>query len=628
MGRQSINIGTPNGQNGDFVRNAFSKAEDNFIELFNLQTNLVDVSADWVTGLTFDARADAFPVGGEWYSATSALLTLDAADVSFKRIDLLVGDIDGTVKKITGIVSGLTPAEPNYDYATQYPIKFILVEANATEPAGYINEMLFNENLGEPAEWTYTPKVTNVTSVVTSHAGSLSIEGTNTTIEKVTFTKSTLVPVNTINLLSFWFLQKEAWDIKAKIYVDLYNTIGTGGVAPTPERITISDGQYGYDVTNTGWQKITIDFNTVITSGFSGRTTPPTTGVSLSNIDKIEILPYRYAGVNNGWFIDEVELQLEEVAVKAPKEGTDSLFNNGANGDDTYVESGELGLSAFSNDYVDLLNKPTLTEDFSNTGANGTSTYVEHNELGAVATSNDYKDLLNKPASLFLGLYASLAALQLAHPAALAGNYANVDTGVASDAQRYIWDVDDTAWVVSTSTPISNTSELVNDGADGTSTYAEHDELSPVAVSGDYGDLTGVPKAVQTVQLAEVILTPVELLDLVANPVVVVPAGGPDTVVKIVAITGHITYNSIVYNFVENIQFKYAGIGAVINEGEKADWNAAATGAFDIDKGTASGGPLGINEAVTVSVPTTDATTGNSNIRLSILYTIQDFTFI
>jgi len=66
----------------------------------------------------------------------------------------------------------------------------------------------------------------------------------------------------------------------------------------------------------------------------------------------------------------------------------------------------------------------------------------------------------------------------------------------------------------------------------------------------------------------------------------------------------------------------------VINEGEKTDWNAAATGAFDIDKGTASGGPLGINEAVTVSVPTTDATTGNSNIRLSILYTIQDFTFI
>lgn len=39
----------------------------------------------------------------------------------------------------------------------------------------------------------------------------------------------------------------------------------------------------------------------------------------------------------------------------------------------------------------------------------------------------------------------------------------------------------------------TNTSDLTNDGADGTSTYAETDEISAVGLSGDYSDLLNVP---------------------------------------------------------------------------------------------------------------------------------------
>lgn len=39
----------------------------------------------------------------------------------------------------------------------------------------------------------------------------------------------------------------------------------------------------------------------------------------------------------------------------------------------------------------------------------------------------------------------------------------------------------------------TKTSDLTNDGADGTSTYVEADELAPVATSGDYDDLTNLP---------------------------------------------------------------------------------------------------------------------------------------
>lgn len=48
----------------------------------------------------------------------------------------------------------------------------------------------------------------------------------------------------------------------------------------------------------------------------------------------------------------------------------------------------------------------------------------------------------------FKGLHASLAALQAAHPSAVAGDYADVDSGTGADVARYIWDVSDSKWVI------------------------------------------------------------------------------------------------------------------------------------------------------------------------------------
>lgn len=48
----------------------------------------------------------------------------------------------------------------------------------------------------------------------------------------------------------------------------------------------------------------------------------------------------------------------------------------------------------------------------------------------------------------FLGLYASLVALNAAHPTADPGQYAQVDAGVGSDVQTYIWDEDDSDWIL------------------------------------------------------------------------------------------------------------------------------------------------------------------------------------
>lgn len=51
----------------------------------------------------------------------------------------------------------------------------------------------------------------------------------------------------------------------------------------------------------------------------------------------------------------------------------------------------------------------------------------------------------------------------------------------------------DTSVVAEVSDLPTKTSDLANDGSDGTSTYVEADELAPVATSGDYDDLTNKP---------------------------------------------------------------------------------------------------------------------------------------
>lgn len=68
------------------------------------------------------------------------------------------------------------------------------------------------------------------------------------------------------------------------------------------------------------------------------------------------------------------------------------------------------------------------------------------------ANTNEFSDsekskLAGLDGSRFLGEYATLGALQSAHPSPQAGSYANVDAGIGSDVIRYVWDSDDTAYI-------------------------------------------------------------------------------------------------------------------------------------------------------------------------------------
>lgn len=70
----------------------------------------------------------------------------------------------------------------------------------------------------------------------------------------------------------------------------------------------------------------------------------------------------------------------------------------------------------------------------------------------ALSNTNKFTDaektkLAGLESSKFLGTYTTLSALQSTHPSPVAGSYGDVDAGISSDVQRYIWDSDDNQYV-------------------------------------------------------------------------------------------------------------------------------------------------------------------------------------
>ena len=117
---------------------------------------------------------------------------------------------------------------------------------------------------------------------------------------------------------------------------------------------------------------------------------------------------------------------------------------------------GTFTANATANKNIDI-SVPTKTSDLANDGSDGASQYVESDDLATVATSGSYNDLTNKPT-------IGNATLTIKRNDANAGTFtANATTNKS----------------INIAVP-TKTSDLTNDGADGTSAYVESDDLPTV----------------------------------------------------------------------------------------------------------------------------------------------------
>jgi hypothetical protein len=133
----------------------------------------------WESGLTFRVSAATYRIDGVVYTSTEQTITLDAADGTHPRLDVIALDTGGDVQKITGTAAAAA-SEPTTDPAAYVKLALVSVPAGATEPDGATTLTLYAENAGDPTEWVWSASGGSivVSSTTNPHTGATTIEGT------------------------------------------------------------------------------------------------------------------------------------------------------------------------------------------------------------------------------------------------------------------------------------------------------------------------------------------------------------------------------------------------------------------------------------------------------------------
>ena len=192
---------------------------------------------------------------------------------------------------------------------------------------------------------------------------------------------------------------------------------------------------------------------------------------------------------------------------------TSDLTNDGSDGSSTYVEATDLATVATTGAYSDLTGTPTIptVNDATLTiQRNGTNieTFTANsstNKTANIVVPTLTSDLTNDSGFITDTDYASASTggvVKVGAGLSITNGVLSVTGGGVADAVEWTnvlnrptnvsyW-TNDAGYITSADLP-TKTSDLTNDGSDGTSTYVEADDLATVATSGSYNDLSNKP---------------------------------------------------------------------------------------------------------------------------------------
>lgn len=194
----------------------------------------------WESNYNFRVSQATYLIQGTLFSSTEQTVTLDAADLSLDRIDVIALDNTGTVVKITGTAAS-QPSQPDVDPGTQLQLTFVFVAANTTAPPNVANEDIYLDN----AEWTATTSGSgwNPNSTNNPHSGTKCIEGTNVASNAyVQLQAPAPLTLDTYDILSVFIRSKAAWPKNRSLLFQWYSAGVAVGVSAT-----VNTGFFGFD---------------------------------------------------------------------------------------------------------------------------------------------------------------------------------------------------------------------------------------------------------------------------------------------------------------------------------------------------------------------------------------------
>jgi hypothetical protein len=212
----------------------------------------------WESGFTFRVSAATYFINATRVSSAEQTITLDAADPSDPRLDVIALDTTGTVAKITGTPAAAA-SEPSVDPASYLKLAIVSVPAGSTSPAGATNVTLYAEAAGGPGEWNWTASAGSivVNSTTNPHTGTTDIEGTNVgagVYARGTIASGTIAP-NDYEHLVFFLRSKAVWNNSRGLLVSFRSSGVLLGAAVQIRRT----GTYGFDsAVTTAYQQVAI----------------------------------------------------------------------------------------------------------------------------------------------------------------------------------------------------------------------------------------------------------------------------------------------------------------------------------------------------------------------------------
>lgn len=211
----------------------------------------------WVADFDFIVSAALYYIAGVLYASPQTPITLDPADPTDPRIDVIAVDDQGDVIVITGTPAA-QPAAPDVDPSSQLQLTFVLVPAGSTEPGGATTALVYAENAGSPTEWNWSSSGAgwNLASTNNPRTGTIDIEATN--ISSGAFIQGQIgagtFDPNAYDHLVLYIRSKANWTNNRTMQIRLQNAGVVVGAT-----LTIGNGLFGFDSSSTAaYQQIAI----------------------------------------------------------------------------------------------------------------------------------------------------------------------------------------------------------------------------------------------------------------------------------------------------------------------------------------------------------------------------------
>ena len=215
----------------------------------------------YVSGLTYQVGAGSYAIGGVTYTITTiSSITLDAADVTNPRIDVIYAKNDGTINVLKGTPAA-SPVQPAVDYSTELPLNIATIAANATTPTGVTTTTIYDEN----TEWTCASSSNiDCNSTTTPYHLTKNIVATNAVLgNNFTLVKPAAgtTDLSTLNSLVCYITSNAQWPTSNGSGSNGLRTLSLfwlSGSTQVGNQVVIKDGSFGFLSSRLTAQQISI----------------------------------------------------------------------------------------------------------------------------------------------------------------------------------------------------------------------------------------------------------------------------------------------------------------------------------------------------------------------------------